>query len=42
MMCRIFQHELDHLNGVVNWELESKGKQSTKELKNEEYLTEFY
>ena len=44
-MCRIFQHEMDHLDGNVIWE-ESENKrvisvQNTDELSDPEYFAKF-
>ena len=36
LMARIFQHEIDHLNGILAWDLKIKDKMSTKNLETED------
>ena len=42
LMARIFQHEIDHLNGVVNWEEHDHFKilksQSIKDFEDEKFF----
>ena len=35
MMCRIFQHEIDHLDGILVWNRELKDVKQTSELADE-------
>ena len=45
LMARIFQHEIDHLNGVVNWEEHDHFKilktQSIKDFEDEKFFEQF-
>lgn len=49
LMCRIFQHEVDHLDGKVIWDEDYKatnfkmlGRQPTSELADPETFEKFY